>query len=316
MRDSVRVAADVAAVSFGFVLAPYLTLTAKHRARLPRFQALGDRCGFQLRSTHYYEPTYREADLPPVTTAERTLPGIDWNEAAQLELLANCHFGQELMAIPLESPGEGQFGFDNRMYTFGDAEMLYNIIRLYKPRRILEIGCGQSTLAAQLAISANRREDSAYACEQVCVEPYEVTWLEGTGVRVIRQRIETLSLELIDELDAGDILFIDSSHVIRPRGDVLREFQEIIPRVRSGVMIHVHDVFSPRDYPEAWLRDERRLWNEQYLLESFLAFNPAYEIICAANWLKHHHGQALLGACPMLSIHPDHEPGAFWFRRR
>jgi len=316
MRDSVRVAADFAAVSFGLLVSPFLTLTARHRVGLPRFQALADRLGFQLRSTHYYEPTYREVDLPAITTADRTLPGVDWNDAVQVELLAKCRFSDELTAIPLESPGVGQFGYQNRMYSFGDAEMLYNIIRIHKPRRIFEIGAGHSTLVAMLAIAANRREDPAYVCEQVCIEPYEVDWLEQSGVTVIRQRIETVELELIDRLESGDILFIDSSHVIRPQGDVLREFQEIIPRVRPGVMVQVHDIFSPRDYPEEWLRDQRRLWNEQYLLESFLAFNPAYEVICAANFLKHHYPDAFKAACPMMARNPEHEPGAFWFRRR
>ena len=78
---------------------------------------------------------------------------------------------------------------------------------------------------------------------------------------------------------------------------------------------HVHDIFTPRDYPESWLRHRRHLWNEQYLLESFLAFNGAFKIACSVNWLKHNHWTALTAACPMLGKHPQAEPGAFWFKR-
>lgn len=131
---------------------------------------------------------------------------------------------------------------------------------------------------------------------------------------LIRERVETLDQAIFTSLEPGDILFIDSSHVIRPYGDVLYEFAEIVPALPPGVWVHVHDIFTPRDYPEKWLRAERRLWNEQYLLEAFLAFNSRVEVKCALNWLKHHHFDELSEACPMIAQHPKHEPGAFWFR--
>ncbi len=307
--------ADYGATAFGAAASPALCFIANHRPGLVRFQRFSDRAGFQLRSAHYYEPTYRESDLPAVTTGERNLPGIDFRPAAQLELLSRCNFQAELTAIPVEAGGPGQFGYRNQMYGFGDAEMLYNMIRLHKPKRIYEIGSGYSTLMARLAIGANRVTDPAYECEHLCIEPYEVPWLERIGVTVLRERVEQIELALFDRLEAHDILFIDSSHVLRPRGDVLREYQEIVPRLAAGVLIHVHDIFTPCDYPEPWLRGERRLWNEQYLLEAFLAYNQEFEIVSALNWLKHNHFGAMAAACPMLALNPEAEPGAFWFRR-
>jgi len=115
-------------------------------------------------------------------------------------------------------------------------------------------------------------------------------------------------------LEAGDILFIDSSHVIRPFGDVNREILEILPRLEPGVWVHIHDIFTPRDDPEGWLRGERRLWNEQYMLGAWLSGNPHAEIVCALNWLEHNHFAALAEACPLLARHREAEPGAFWFR--
>jgi len=304
------------ALMFAYATSPVLRQIARHREDMPRFQRYIDGAGFQIRSGHYYEPTYSESDLPADTSVERPLPGLDLNESAQLDLISRFVFADELKTIPLEKPSEDQFGYRNPMYGFGDAEVYYSMIRLKKPKRIIEIGSGQSTLMAGLAVKANQQDDPDYVCERICIEPYEMAWLESTGVSVIRQRVETVDLAIFATLQADDILFVDSSHVIRPWGDVLREFQEIIPGLNPGVMVHVHDIFTPRDYPESWLRDRRRLWNEQYLLESFLAFNSRFEIICALNWLKNHHGEAMARACPMLGDHPEANPGAFWFRRK
>lgn len=316
MNQWVRTVADVGATAFGALASPALRFVARHRTSLRRFQSLSDRLGFQIRSVHYYEPTYRNADLPAPGQRQRSLPGLDLNEAAQLELLAQFRFADELEAIPLESDDELVFHYRNGMYSFGDAEILYNMIRLKKPSCLIEVGAGNSTLMARLAIAANKAEDPGYRCRHVCIEPYEMPWLEKVDVEVIRGTVESIDLAVFDALGENDILFIDSSHVIRPRGDVLREFHEIIPRLNPGVIVQVHDIFTPRDYPERWLREERRLWNEQYLLESFLAFNEAFEVICAANWLKHEHPDAFLLACPMVRHFPNKEPGAFWFRRK
>lgn len=306
---------DLVASAAGWILGPVLRVLAMQRGKLPRFQEVSDRFGYQLRSTHYYEPAYALADLPTVTVGERDLPGIEWNEAGQLELLARCHFGEELQAFPLDPPGTTSFGYRNRMFEFGDAEMLYNVIRLARPERLIEVGCGSSTLIAQAAIRANQREDPEHRCDHVCIEPYENDWLESLDVAVERERVERVDLDRFSALAAGDIVFIDSSHVIRPYGDVLRLHQEVLPRLAPGVWVHVHDIFTPRDYPEPWLREQRYLWDEQYLVESFLAFNDRFEVVSALNWLHHHHPDELHRACPVLGGHPDHEPSSLWLRR-
>lgn len=277
---------------------------------------MSDRLGVHVRDSHFYSPTYREADLPAHTAVERDLPGVDLNEAGQLALLAQFHFGDELLALPRRQPSETEYGFDMNQYGIGDAEIAYSMIRHFKPKRIIEIGAGASTLITLKALERNKSDDPGYSCNQICIEPYLQPWLEQAGIHIIRQRVELLDLALFAELEAGDILFIDSSHVIRPWGDVLFEFQRIIPRLKPGVLVHIHDIFTLRDYPETWLREERRLWNEQYLLEAYLAHDPTVEVLCAANWLKHNHFDALTTACPLLLEHPDREPGAFWFRTR
>src|SRR4029078_2458503 len=98
-----------------------------------------------------------------------------------------------------------------------------------------------------------------------------------------------------------DILFIDSSHIIRPQGDVLFEYLELIPSLKAGVIVHVHDIFSPKDYLKEWVIDEVHFWNEQYLLEAFLTCNSDWKVIGALNYLHHNHYQHLQATCPFLT---------------
>jgi len=108
-------------------------------------------------------------------------------------------------------------------------------------------------------------------------------WLKDIGVELIREKVENIELDFFQQLEENDILFIDSSHIIRAQGDVLYEFLEILPSLKIGVFIHIHDIFKPRDYPNHWLLDKHLLWNEQYLLEAFLSNNSDFKIIGSLN---------------------------------
>jgi len=125
--------------------------------------------------------------------------------------------------------------------------------------------------------------------------------------------VEDVEPGFFSELEENDILFIDSSHVIRPQGDVLFEYLELLPSLNKGVIVHIHDIFSPRNYPEQWLKDEVRLWNEQYLLEAFLCHNSHWKIIGALNYLHHHYYEELKRVAPFLT--PGHEPGSFYIQK-
>ncbi|MDV3128660.1 class I SAM-dependent methyltransferase [Mycobacterium sp. 21AC1] len=241
---------------------------------------------------------------------------MNWNVDEQLELLKGFDFNNELEAIPLENRGELEYFYNNEAFASGDAEFLYNMIRLYKPRRIFEIGSGSSTLLAARAVQRNQREDPGYTCEHVCIEPYEADWLESLGITTIREPVERVELSLFRELEANDILFIDSSHMIRPQGDVVVEYLEILPILQHGVLIHVHDIFSPKDYLDDWIRNGVRFWNEQYLLEAFLSFNAEFKIMGALNFLKHRYPAELASCCPVLEDQMNsREPGSFWIQR-
>lgn len=324
-RDAARAVVRSIAGVGDVLLAPLTALSASwlklirrvglHRMPASRTILLG--IGLLPVRNHYYEPLFDMRALRHPLDDPRDLPGIDWNVDEQLAILDRFDFAAELLAFPTVKPAEPQvFHYGNEAFKSGDAEYLYGMIRLFRPRRIVEIGSGHSTLMARNAIRRNEGDDPAYACDHVCIEPYEQPWLEDLGVTVVRKPVEQVERSIFRSLTAGDILFIDSSHMIRPQGDVLVEFLEILPGLAPGVLVHVHDIFSPRDYPATWLRDEIRLWNEQYLLEAFLSFNSGFRIIGALNFLKHAHGDRLAAACPVFAREfADREPGSFWMIR-
>jgi hypothetical protein len=282
-------------------------------ANLPLCRAVLTRIGVFPIADHYYEPLFNPARLRHPLDQERDLPGIDWNVDAQLAFLAELEHRYEVLALPRQPTEELGYALANLNFGEGDAEYWYSLIRTVKPRRIVEVGSGHSTLLAQQAIRRNRHEDPRYVCEHTCVEPYEMPWLERTGARIVRRRVEDVPLDRFRALDRGDVLFIDSSHVVRPQGDVLFEILTILPLLRPGVIVHLYDVFSPRDYPAEWVKKEVRLWNEQYLVEAFLTHNRDWEILGALNYLQHHHPEALRRVCPHLG--PDGEPRSFYIRR-
>jgi hypothetical protein len=309
IRDGVALALFVPAL-------PFLRFAAPRRATLPAVRGLLDRAGVTIVANHYHEPTYgpehifRDPDVP------RALAGIDWNLDAQTQLLAQFDFGAALRSLEGRHSHGRTFSYSNGYCGPGDAEALYCMVRHFKPRTVVEVGCGQSTVVAHFAIEDAKAQDSGYSCRQICFEPYENPWLEDLGVEVKRELIEKSDLSLFRSLCPGDIVFIDSSHALRPMGDVEFEFLHILPNLPKGVIVQVHDIFSPRDYPAQWLNVERRFWNEQYLLEAFLSFNHEFEIICSLNHLMHLGSAQFKRAFPILAERgPDPFVGSFWFRR-
>lgn len=321
-----RIVADLVVPAADLILAPLVFLSAVLMKlvrrlgiwRMPVAKGIFNRVGVYPIRDHYYEPMYNyRKHLKHPLRDERNLPGIELNEAGQLEWLGRLDYAEELMRFPTAPTAGTSYYYDNPNFAEGDAECLYSLIRLCKPRRVIEVGSGFSTLMAQAAIGQNRLDDPEYQCLHQCVEPYEMQWLEGIGgIEVIRQKVEDMDPSLFHNLASNDILFIDSSHVIRPQSDVLTECLEIMPALNPGVLVHIHDIFTPCDYPDHWLVDEVKLWNEQYLLEAFLSCNPAFEIVAALNYLNRRHPGEMAKRFPMLRQNTGClEPRSFWIRK-
>jgi hypothetical protein len=262
----------------------------------------------------YYEPLFNFEDIKKPLSQDRFLPGIDLDIAGQLDFLSRLTYSAELLEMDLAAKGSDvtAFSMQNPSFGSGDADYLYQFLRAVKPGKLIEIGSGHSTKMARLSLLKNVLSSDAQ-CSHTCIEPYEMSWLEQVGgVQIIRKRLEDCDIDWKDALSDGDLLFIDSSHMIRPQGDVLKEYLEILPQLSSGVYVHVHDIFTPRDYLDSWLRCEVRFWNEQYLLEAVLANTTRYKIVGALNFLHHNHYNSLKNVCPYLT--PDREPGSIYFR--
>jgi len=268
---------------------------------------------FPIRN-HYYEPQFDYRDSEIDFSKNRVLKGINWDVSSQLRLLESFNFSEELKDTPQEKTTSLEFHFNNGAFESGDAEYWYQLIRVKKPRKIYEIGSGNSTLIAINAINKNYNDDLNYKCEHICIEPYEMPWLESTNVSVIRKKVEDMELSFFSQLQKDDILFIDSSHIIRPGGDVLFEYLELLPSLNKGVIVHIHDIFSPRSYLKEWMKDNVLFWNEQYLLEAFLSCNSEWRIIGALNYLHHNHYEKLHLVAPFLK--PDREPGSFYIQKK
>jgi predicted O-methyltransferase YrrM len=262
---------------------------------------------------HYYEPLFDGSKLTSLRE-NRHLPGIDLNVIGQTAFLNRFNYGDELLEISKLPANRLNYSFTTGPFRAGDSCVLYSMVRYNKPRRIVEIGCGSSTLIIQHAITNNKKEDMSYACEHICIEPYENEWIAKLDVVVKRQKVEDVDLAIFKALGENDILFIDSSHMIRPQGDVLFEYLQILPSLKKGVIIHIHDIFTPKDYLDEWILTGVNFWNEQYLLEAFLSCNNQFEIVCAVNFLKHNYYETLARISPMLTME-DHEPGSFWIRK-
>ncbi len=126
-------------------------------------------------------------------------------------------------------------------------------------------------------------------------------------------------MDLFTGLDANDILFIDSTHVLKIGGDVKYEYLEILPRLKAGVIVHSHDIFLPREYPKKWILDNHWFWTEQYLLQAFLAFNSAFEVLWAAHFMRSKYLNELKTTFPCYSNMRSTDtigPGSLWIRRK
>ncbi len=284
--------------------------------RLPLSYKVWDRMGMAPVPFHYYQPVFHTGKLNPQQFSRPdAMSGIEWNEQQQLELLSEFQFQEELLEVPVNAPAVNslEFFYANHSYGPADAEMLYNMVRHFKPAKVVEIGSGYSTRMLKKALDVNKAE--GVASKHICIEPYEMPWLESLGVdEVVRLKVEDVDPGVFKELKANDILFIDSSHVLRMGGDVFVEYLQILPVLQQGVIIHIHDIFLPYDYPKDWVVDKRRFWTEQYLLQAFLAFNSSFRILAAVNYLAVHHSGKLADACPVYGILGSGH-GSFWMQR-
>ena len=265
--------------------------------------------GCHVTPVHFYSPIPNTAELADeIWTKERAMDGIDMNDAAQLALVnAWRRFADEYSALPLDpTDSPERFYLRNPMFAGMDALVLYCMLRHFRPRQVIEVGCGFST---RLLVDATRRNGPT---DILCIEPYPDPVLPNLSVKLLERRVQDVAPSEFERLGSGDFLFIDSSHTIKIGGDVNYLWLEVVPRLKPGVIVHLHDIFLPIEQPREWVVGGLRFWSEQDLLHAFLAFNGAFEVLCANTYLRLRHEALLRDVFPRADWLGG---GSFWIRR-
>jgi hypothetical protein len=270
--------------------------------------------GFHVTPVHFYQPIPDTRSLPE-TLWERPskLVGIDMNKSTQLDLVRQRFpkFRDEYEQLPTESTEKpGRFYLNNGLFGGLDALVAYCMVRHFQPRSIVEIGSGFSSLILSEALTKNNNPNL------VCIDPSPQDFLRhgSPGLdSLIEKRVQDIDFDFFSQLNSNDILFIDSSHTVKIGGDVNYLFLEVLPRLKPGVIVHIHDIFLPFDYRRDWVMEQFRFWTEQYLLQAFLMFNSEFQVLMANSYLNHYHQEDLKATFPTLASWLG---GSFWMRRR
>lgn len=245
--------------------------------------------------------------------------GVDLRIDEQVELLGRLapELGDWPYTSSPTSPTGLRYAPDNDYFGHTDGKLWYGLLRLLKPRRVVEVGSGWST-ALLLDTVARHGLD----VELTCIEPFPDRLLSLTsaddraGLTLVASGVQDLQPSPAgaapwDELEAGDVLFIDSTHVAKYQSDVHTLFLRVLPTLRPGVWVHVHDIAFPFEYPRPWIL-EGRAWNEAYLLNAMLVETSRWEIALWPNLLWHRRPDAMSAA-----LGPDTriDGASFWMRR-
>ena len=241
---------------------------------------------------HYYSPVPDREDVVAYLNAredKNCYPvGITIDRNEMLELLGRYSLFYNDIPFPV-SPTKGfRYYFDNEWYSYGDAIFLYSFLRNQQPERIIEVGSGFSS--AVMLDTVDRFFPQRP--EMTFIDPYPdrlqglLTDDDRKQVNVIAEKIQNVPTDLFTSLKAGDLLFIDSSHVVKTGSDLQLLLFDILPLLPPGVFVHFHDMFWPFDYPSSWLEDGM-YWNENYFLHAFLINNHEWDILFFNSYAKY-----------------------------
>jgi hypothetical protein len=264
---------------------------------------------------HFYSPIpsieeIRAKEEQVFGQRPKTLPGIDLNEAEQLELLDQFAGYYKDLPFKREKQSGLRYFFENPNYSYSDAIVYHCMLRHARPRRIVEIGSGYSSC---VALDTNERF-FGNRIDCTFIEPYPELLRsllkdeDAQRIHIRESNLQSVALEAFSRLASGDILFIDSTHVSRIGSDVNYIIFEILPALNAGVLIHFHDVFFPFEYPKEWIY-EGRAWNEIYILRAFLQYNHHFKIIFFNTFLETLHRSKFVEKMPLCLENPG---GSLW----
>lgn len=268
---------------------------------------------------HYYSPIpnpaeIRADDARVFCEPADAIPAIDLNDGGQCSFFAGL-VPHHLPTFFSDAPAPGRrYHFDNDYFRHGEALIYSAILRAHPPRRLIEVGSGFSS-----ALALDVRDTLAQPFDCMFIEPYPGERLDGLlgptdrdRVNILESRIQDVPTDCFAALRAGDILFIDSTHVLKTDSDVAHHLFRILPALAPGVLIHFHDIFWPFEYPRDWVYGGRA-WNELYGMRAFLSFNTAFEIVFFNSYFFSHHRALAERQMPLALRGPG---SSLWLRRR
>jgi len=271
---------------------------------------------------HYYNPLVNAKELEPFVdtvfdTKKKNIQGIDFHEEKQLVLLNELLPYYKELPFPIEKKQGFRYYLSNGIYAYSDGIFLFMLIRHLKPKRIIEIGSGHSSA---VMIDTNEQFFES-KIKLTFVEPYPerlyslLKDADKSQNRIFEKPIQQIPMAEFEALEPGDFLFVDSSHVSKTGSDVNFIFFEVLPRLKSGVYIHFHDVFTPMEYPQSWVMKPNDFFgfNEIYILRAFLMYNPEFEIVMFNTFLEEHHEDWFKKNMPLCM---ENKGGSIWLRKK
>ena len=278
---------------------------------------------YHVLKKHYYLPIPEDSDL--VYEQKSQLVGIEMNDKEQFAFIESVvnKYKDEFSRFPIhksDNETATDFVLINEGFMAIDGNVYYSLVRHLKPKHIIEIGSGESTKLVNHAIKKNMAEGNRQS-RLTCIEPYPLSYLRDANLLLTElkvAKVQEIPFSFFESLEAGDILFIDSTHALKSGGDVWYEYCEILPRLKSGVYVHIHDISLPKPYPRVYF-ENKTYWNEQYLLQAFLTYNSKFEVVWAGNYLLEKYQEKMLQYFQpeydiMRKSYPSSEPSSVWIR--
>lgn len=268
-------------------LRAWLTRQQEEIARLRELVArAGAEVPVAFPNGHFYSPV-----VDPRDVRLESRIAARWLEAANGPMRA-LYERLSLHREAISFLGSGRYKGENPAFWRGDAWVLAAMALEFRPRRVVEVGCGHSSC---VLIDLNERLFAPEPMELTFIDPYPQTLFALLGAddpwraRVMEKRLEDAEVTLFDGLEANDILFLDTSHVVKTGGEVAYALNELLPRLKPGVLVHIHDIFAGWEYPAEWVLEDHRSWNEIYMVRLLAEQGGGWETLmfndlCAKVW--------------------------------
>ena len=278
-------------------------------------RAMAERLGLQLVLKTYYSPIPDLRGLPAsVWTDADPMRGIDFDLDAQIGFLERELSPLLKGFVPDQKvAADYRYNPDNRSYSLTDARLLYSMVCGLRPRKVVELGSGQTSRAIAQACRANAA--AGHDCSYRAFDPFPTAIDAGLPglTELIRIDAQAIPEDVFSDLNSGDMLIVDTTHTVKLGSEVNRIVLRILPLLAPGVFVHFHDIYLPYEYPRYLFEDYALYWAEQYLLQAFLSLNPSFEVLCAVHALCCDRPEAVIATGLRER---GQGGGAFWIRRK